>query len=107
MNARAAAPDRRAGLKPGKTAQRRPMTPSRRFSVPTLRREATGAAQTPLAEGAAARAVVRTERVRIVDGPGANRLQMQLDASLYLGSGWEYRLSRSDLGLMMKTANQS
>ena len=53
----------------------------------------------PLAEGAAARAVVRTERVRIVDGPGANRLQMQLDASLYLGSGWEYRLSRSDLAL--------
>ena len=53
MNARAAALDSQAGLKPGKTVQRRPMTRSRRFTVPTRRREATGAAQTPLEEGAA------------------------------------------------------
>ena len=53
----------------------------------------------PLTDGDAVRAVVRTERVRIVEGAGANRLQMRLDASLYLGSAWEYRLSRGDLAL--------
>jgi iron(III) transport system ATP-binding protein len=50
-------------------------------------------------EGAAVRAVVRTERVHLVDGDGPNHLRMQLDASLYLGSTWEYRLSRGDLTL--------
>ena len=47
--------------------------------------------------GAAARAVVRTERIHLVDGPGPNCLRMHLDASLYLGSSWEYRLSHGDL----------
>ena len=54
----------------------------------------------PFAVGDDARAVVRTERISIVDGPGDNHLQMQLDACLYLGSAWEYRLSRG--GLAMK-----
>ena len=54
----------------------------------------------PFAVGDEARAVVRTERISIVDGPGDNHLQMQLDACLYLGSAWEYRLSRG--GLSMK-----
>ncbi len=53
----------------------------------------------PLSAGATVRAVVRTERLRVVDGDGPNRLRMTLDASLYLGSAWEYRLSRGELAL--------
>ncbi len=49
--------------------------------------------------GESARAVVRTERIRIVDGPGDNHLEMQLDACLYLGSHWEYRLTRGGLAI--------
>ena len=52
-----------------------------------------------LPEGAPVRAVVRTERVRLADGPGPNRIAMRLDAALYLGSSWEYRLSRGPLAL--------
>ncbi len=51
------------------------------------------------AEGQAARAVVRTEKVRLVGQEGPNCITMRLDASLYLGSGWEYRLTRGDLAI--------
>src|SRR5262249_21002759 len=44
-------------------------------------------------------AVVRVERVRIVDGPGPNRLPLAVDACLYLGDHWEYRLARGALKL--------
>ena len=49
--------------------------------------------------GAPAQAVVRTERIHLVEGEGPNHLQMTLDASLYLGSAWEYRLSCPGLSL--------
>jgi iron(III) transport system ATP-binding protein len=44
-------------------------------------------------------AVIRTERVRLAEGPGANRLQMKLEAIIYLGDRWEYRLRAGDLQL--------
>jgi iron(III) transport system ATP-binding protein len=44
-------------------------------------------------------AIVRVEQVRIVDGPGPNRLPLLVDACLYLGDHWEYRLSRGEVKL--------
>ena len=39
------------------------------------------------------------ERVRLVDSGGPNRLRMRLEAALYLGERWEYRLACGDLAL--------
>ncbi len=50
-------------------------------------------------EGAPATGIVRVEHTRIVDGPGPNRIPLKLEASLYLGSYWEYRLNGSGLNL--------
>lgn len=44
-------------------------------------------------------AIVRVEQLRIVDGPGPNRLPLVVDACIYLGDRWEYRLSRGDVKL--------
>jgi iron(III) transport system ATP-binding protein len=73
-------------------------------AVPTIGGEGWSLAGTILSgaapdEGAAARAVVRIERIQLVDGPGPNHIRMTLDASLYLGSAWEYRLSHGDLSV--------
>ena len=38
------------------------------------------------------KAVIRVEQIAVHDKPGAARQQMQLDACLYLGDRWEYRL---------------
>jgi iron(III) transport system ATP-binding protein len=46
-----------------------------------------------------AAAVIRMERVRLAEGPGAGRIEMSVDGSIYLGDRWEYRLSRDDLVL--------
>ena len=34
--------------------------------------------------------MIRLERLRIADGPGANRLSAQLTTSMYLGDKWEH-----------------
>jgi iron(III) transport system ATP-binding protein len=47
--------------------------------------------------GEHARAVIRVERVAIAEGPGPHRLEMEHDASLYLGDRWEHRLRRGSL----------
>ncbi len=47
--------------------------------------------------GAAATAFIRVERTRLAEGPGANRLPMRLETSLYLGERWEYLLTRGDM----------
>jgi iron(III) transport system ATP-binding protein len=47
--------------------------------------------------GSEARGVVRVERVALAGAPGAHRIEMQPDASLYLGDRWEHRLRRGDL----------
>ena len=52
---------------------------------------------TPPSAGQAARAVIRVERVGLATEPGEGRLEMEHDASLYLGDRWEHRLRRGDL----------
>ena len=47
-------------------------------------------------DGAASRAavaVVRLDKLQIVDGPGRNRVPVEVEASIYLGQHWEYRMS--------------
>jgi iron(III) transport system ATP-binding protein len=57
------------------------------------------------AGGGRGTAVIRMERVRLVDGPGPNRIEMQADASLYLGGHWEHRLTRD--GLQLRAAGDA
>ena len=40
--------------------------------------------------GQEATAVIRVERVEVVDGPGENQLELPLLTSMYLGDRWEY-----------------
>jgi iron(III) transport system ATP-binding protein len=47
-------------------------------------------AHTPLQTGQTAQAVIRLERVKVVDGPGVNRLMADLVAAIYLGDRFEY-----------------
>jgi iron(III) transport system ATP-binding protein len=49
------------------------------------------------ADNAPAAAVVRIERVRLADGPGPNRISMQVEGLVYLGDHWEYWLRHEDL----------
>ena len=49
------------------------------------------------AVGQPVRAVIRVERVALVNGPGDGHVEMEHDASLYLGDRWEHRLRRGDL----------
>jgi iron(III) transport system ATP-binding protein len=37
-------------------------------------------------------AVIRVENIAVCDAAGPNRMQMQLDDSLYLGDRWEYHI---------------
>ena len=61
------------------------------------RLEGTWRGQGQPAVGRACRGVIRVERVQLANAPGPNRIEMQHDASLYLGDRWEHRLSRGDL----------
>jgi iron(III) transport system ATP-binding protein len=49
------------------------------------------------AVGQPVRVVVRVERVAVGSANGAERIEMDHDASLYLGDKWEHRLRRGDL----------
>ena len=44
-----------------------------------------------------AKAVIRVERIGVHLDAGENRVPMDLEACLYLGDRWEYRLARGDL----------
>lgn len=44
-----------------------------------------------------AKAVIRVERIGVHLDAGKNRVPMDLEACLYLGDRWEYRLARGDL----------
>ncbi|WP_028312315.1 ABC transporter ATP-binding protein [Derxia gummosa] len=46
----------------------------------------------PATVGGEATAVVRVEGVKLADGPGPNRMPMDLVTSMYLGDRWEYVL---------------
>lgn len=52
-----------------------------------------------LTPSADAQAVIRVEQITVADSPGPNRIEMQLEASLYLGDRWEYRIHRGDFSL--------
>ncbi len=56
-----------------------------------------GALRAPAAPGDAVTALIRIERSRLADGPGGNRLEMTVLASLYLGGRWEHLLARDGL----------
>jgi iron(III) transport system ATP-binding protein len=44
-----------------------------------------------------ATAMIRLERVQLVDGPGDNRVQLPCITSMYLGDKWEYLFNRGGL----------
>jgi iron(III) transport system ATP-binding protein len=46
-----------------------------------------------------AQVVIRVEQISVSDTPGPNRLQMQLDDSLFLGDRWEYRIHKGDFAV--------
>lgn len=56
------------------------------------------------ASGNAASAIVRVERTTLHDAPGPNRIPVKLDASIYLGNHWEYRLSAPGVALKAQGA---
>src|SRR4051812_21373233 len=49
-----------------------------------------------MAPGQPATGVIRIERLRLVDGPGANRVPMQVETAMYLGERYELLLRRGD-----------
>jgi iron(III) transport system ATP-binding protein len=49
--------------------------------------------------GAGATALVRVERVRLVDGPGENRVELPLITSMYLGERWEHLFQLGEMRL--------
>jgi iron(III) transport system ATP-binding protein len=59
--------------------------------------ELNGRAREQLQTGSAAQAVIRLERLKVADGPGANRLQAKLVTAMYLGDRWEYLFHQGDL----------
>jgi iron(III) transport system ATP-binding protein len=52
-----------------------------------------------LAPAGDAQVVIRVEQISVSDTPGPNRLQMQLDDSLFLGDRWEYRIRKGDFAV--------
>ena len=61
-----------------------------RFGEHMLWGQARGAARATA--GAEATGVVRVEHIDLADGPGPNRIPMELVTSMYLGDRWEYVL---------------
>jgi iron(III) transport system ATP-binding protein len=51
------------------------------------------------AAGSNATAMIRLERVQLVDGPGDNRVQLPCVTSMYLGDKWEYLFHHAGLRL--------
>ena len=49
-----------------------------------------GIAKASARAGAEATAMIRLERMRLADGPGANRVEADLSTSMYLGDRWEH-----------------
>src|SRR5690348_3375059 len=58
-----------------------------------------GAARTGASVGSGATGIIRLERVRLADGPGANRVPMTLQTQMYLGERWELVLARGTLSV--------
>ena len=49
--------------------------------------------------GDSATAMIRLERVRVVDGPGDNRIKLSLVTSMYLGEKWEHLFHQGEMRL--------
>ncbi len=58
-----------------------------------------GTARPGAATGGEGTGMIRLERVRVVDGPGDNRLQVALSTSMYLGDKWEHLFALGQLRL--------
>ena len=56
-----------------------------------------GMARGEIAPGAPATGVIRLEKVKIADGPGPNRLKMELKTQMYLGERFELVFAREKL----------
>jgi iron(III) transport system ATP-binding protein len=56
-----------------------------------------GQSRTSASQGAKAIGIIRLERVRCANGPGPNRLKMELKAPMYLGERWELVFTRDTL----------
>ena len=52
-----------------------------------------------------ATAVVRVEQVHVSDTPGPGRIPMDVEANVFLGDRWEYRLSRGSLRIVANGPN--
>jgi len=48
-------------------------------------------------DGGEGKAVIRVEQIAVHGAPAPDRIEMQLEACLYLGDRWEYRLSYGEL----------
>jgi iron(III) transport system ATP-binding protein len=62
--------------------------------------------KTGLKKDAQAQAVIRVEQVQVCKDPGANRIEMNLDDSVYLGAHWEYRVHRGDFAVKAHGAKE-
>jgi iron(III) transport system ATP-binding protein len=58
-----------------------------------------GEARSAAREGADATGMIRLERVKLVDGPGENRILAPLVTSMYLGDRWEHLFSLGEASL--------
>jgi iron(III) transport system ATP-binding protein len=58
-----------------------------------------GTARGPLVAGSDGVAMIRLERIRVVEGPGDNRMQAKLVTSMYLGDKWEHVFNAGDARL--------
>jgi iron(III) transport system ATP-binding protein len=58
-----------------------------------------GVSRTKAAAGGEVTAMIRLERVRVVDGPGDNRITADLTTSMYLGDKWEHLFRLGDARL--------
>src|SRR5262245_40987569 len=67
---------------------------------------ATVVDKTGLQKDAKAQAVIRVEQVQVCKEPGPNRLEMNLDDSVYLGAHWEYRVRRGDFAVKAHGAKE-
>jgi len=58
-----------------------------------------GMLRTDATVGTAATGVIRLERARVAEGPGANRIPMTLQTQMYLGERWELLFKRGELSV--------
>ncbi len=58
-----------------------------------------GVVRGPVSGDGEGKAVIRVEQIAVHDQPATDRIEMRLEACLYLGDRWEYRLSQGGLAV--------